>query len=323
MLFMEGELDLDRENPLTLLGVNCIYMVTALLLVTLGYYLQMQSIYMGLIVTELVIVMLPVIIYVKWKGADPRRVFRLKGINMRMLRLCILITLCIYPVGLFLNLLGNLVLSMFGELIPVSIPVAENVGEYLVNILVIGLTAGVAEEVFFRGFILKGYEGFGQNKSIMISALLFGMFHFNIQNFIGPVFLGLVFGHMAVKTGSIAAPIAGHFFNNAISVTFMFAAQKLSTAPAQIYENTAGAQTLAAGLVFWGIFAAAGGMTARRLFRKLKTTRGLEEFGEMGKGPETLAPAPGFGDFIPVIITAAVFVAFCIAEVLMIVGSAS
>ncbi len=311
---------MGRGNSLTLLGINTVFMVTALLLITLGYYLQVLNIYMGLIVTELVIIMVPVLIYIKWKGADFREALRLKGISKGTLWLCVLITLCVYPVGLFLNLLGNLALSMFGELIPVPIPVAESLGEYVINILVIGLTAGVAEEVFFRGFILKGYEGFGQRKAIIISALLFGIFHFNIQNFIGPVFLGLVFGYMAVRTGSIIAPIAGHFINNAVSVTFMFAAGMVSEAPSGGYESVTGTQVLAAGLVFWGLFAVAGGVSALRLFRRLEGPKGFEGTDKTSEGYGVIQPVPMIRDFIPVIITAVIFLVFCLTEFLMILS---
>lgn len=314
---------MGRGASLTFLGINSVFMVTALLLITLGYYLQTKSIYFGLLITELVIILLPVILYVRWKGADPREIFRIRKIGIRTLGLCILITLCIYPVGLFINLIGNIILSMFGELIPVSIPVAESISQYLINILVIGMAAGVAEELFFRGFILKGYEALGQSKSVIISALLFGMFHFNIQNFIGPVFLGLIFGHMAIKTGSIIAPIAGHFTNNALSVTFMYIAGKSAGTPIQASQNAADTQTLMMALVVWGIFAAAGGIGARRLFNSLKKPAGFQEIIGLQQRPQVVVGTPRVKDFVPIIITIIIFAAFCVGQFFMITGNAS
>ena len=123
-----------------------------------------------------------------------------------------------------MNLLGSLVLDMLGELLPLHIPAAESGREYIKNILVIAFAAGVGEELFFRGFLLKGYEWLGERKAVIYSAILFGIFHFNIQNFVGPAFLGIVFAVMSIKTGSVAAPVVGHFINNAVSVTFMFIA---------------------------------------------------------------------------------------------------
>ena len=267
---------------------------------------------MGLIITELFIIPLPAIMYVKWKGAGVREAFRFKGISLPTLWKCALITLCIYPAGLFLNLLGSLALGMLGELLPVPVPVAESGKEYIINILVIALAAGVSEEVFFRGFILKGYERLGERKAIVVSAVLFGIFHFNIQNFIGPIFLGIVFGVLAVRTGSIAAPAVGHFINNAVSVTFMFIAGMVSDTAVRGYEGTAGTGVMTMGLVFWGVLAMAGGYAAIGLIKGLK-----------GTCRETVitSVSPSFKDFIPVVITAVVFIVLCISELMLIMGS--
>lgn len=311
---------LFKENSHTLFGINLVFMVTAVLLITLGYYLQVLNLYMGLLVTELIIILIPAVIYVRWKGTDIKQAFRLNSISPATLWRCVLITLCIYPAGLFLNMLSNMVLGLFGELIPISIPVADNGREYIINILVIALSAGVAEEAFFRGFLLNGYEHLGERKSILITAVLFGIFHFNIQNFIGPVFLGLVFGYLAIRTGSIIAPIAGHFINNAVSVTLMYAAGMVSGASAQGYEAVDNPGNLMAGLVFWGILALVGGFTSVRLFGRLKPDGSPAGTGEMNHHAGIGSPAPRLKDFIPVLLIAVIFIVFCIGELWVIIN---
>jgi membrane protease YdiL (CAAX protease family) len=304
---------LEKENPVTLLGINMVFMITAVLLITLGYYFQVKNIYTGLIITEFLIIPVPALIYTAWKGMDVRETFRLRGISINTLWKCVLITLCAYPVGLFLNLLGNLFLGMLGELIPVPVPVAESGREYLINLLVVALVAGVAEEFFFRGFILTGYEGLGERNAVIISALLFGMFHFNIQNFLGPVFLGLVFGFLALRTGSVVASAAGHFVNNALSVTFMFVAGMVSKTLPQGYEGQEASWPSAVGLIPWGAMALAGGVAALRLYK------GLER---QDRKTDTSAATPSFGDFIPVAVTVIIFIVFCVSELLVIINGA-
>ena len=49
---------MHKEDPVTLLGINTVFLVTAVLLITLGYYLQSKHI-RGLLITELVIIPLP------------------------------------------------------------------------------------------------------------------------------------------------------------------------------------------------------------------------------------------------------------------------
>ena len=300
---------MDKENPVTLLGINTVFLVTAALLITLGYYLQVKNIYVGLLITELVIIPLPAFMYIRWKGISAKEAFRFNGISLSTLWKCVLITLCVYPVGLFLNLLGNLLLGMLGEPLPLPVPVAETGKEYVINILVIALAAGVGEELFFRGFLLKGYEWLGERKAVIASAILFGIFHFNIQNFIGPAFLGIVFAVMSIKTGSVAAPVVGHFINNAVSVTFMFIASMMTDTAVQGAESSVTAGVMAAGVTFWGILALAGGVAALRLFRGLEGRR--------------LEVAPGkiyATDFIPVMITVVVFVIICASQLILIMG---
>lgn len=50
------------------------------------------------------------------------------------------------------------------------------------------------------------------------------MFHFNVQNLLGPIFLGLLFGYLVVETNSLFAGIMGHIVNNgtAVVVAFVF-----------------------------------------------------------------------------------------------------
>lgn len=303
---------MDNENSVTLLGINLVFLVTAALLITLGYYLQIRNLYIGLIITELFIIPVSAVVYLKWKGANAKEAFRLKGIKISALWKCVLITLCVYPVGLFLNLLANMALGMLGELLPVPVPAAESGREYIINILVIALTAAIGEEMFFRGFMLTGYERLGERKAVIISAILFGIFHFNIQNFIGPVFLGVVFAYMAIRTGSLAAPVVGHFINNAVSVTFMYIAKTVTETPVQGLEKAADESIMAAGLVFWGILSIAGSFGALRLFRGLGGNhRSAMVFSR-----------PSFTDFIPVAITVIVFLVISISQLMIIISSA-
>jgi hypothetical protein len=100
------------------------------------------------------------------------------------------------------------------------IPTATNTAEYLLLFAVIAGSAGICEEIFFRGVILNGYESeVGLKWGAIFSGLLFGIFHFNPQNFFGPIILGIVFSYLVQLTGSIVAGIVAHMANNGIAVT--------------------------------------------------------------------------------------------------------
>lgn len=304
---------MEENAGITLFGVNIVYMITAILLVTIGYMLQMADIYTGLVLTELVIILGPAFLFVLFRKAGFREVFRIRKTSPGVMGLCALITFFAYPVGLFLNLVGNLILSLFGELIPMPVPVAGNFSELALNLLVIALTAGVAEELFFRGLVLKGYEAFGEKRAVLIAALLFGIFHFNIQNLIGPVFLGVIFGYMAIKTGSIFPAIAGHFINNAMSVVIAYGAQLLAGETGQAAEEGLNTAVILSGTLFWGVIAFLSATVMIRLFRRLAEQSGVPVTDMERTGGMTVKES------IPLAVTMLIFVIMIMRELYVII----
>lgn len=75
--------------------------------------------------------------------------------------------------------------------------------------------APVAEELLFRGAVLRSFQPFGKRFAIFFSALLFGLFHGNLIQIPFAFLVGLILGYVAVEY-SLACSIALHFINNAI-----------------------------------------------------------------------------------------------------------
>lgn len=83
-------------------------------------------------------------------------------------------------------------------------------------LLLLAVMAGpVAEELFFRG-LLYGWlrRRVGIRKGLVISALFFALLHMDAVAFFPILGLGLLFGWVYERTGSLAAPIAIHVFHN-------------------------------------------------------------------------------------------------------------
>lgn len=73
------------------------------------------------------------------------------------------------------------------------------------------------EEFLFRGIVLHPLRRFGDGFAIVSSALLFGMFHGNLEQIPFAFFVGLVLGYMLVKTDQIWLCSAVHFLNNLVA----------------------------------------------------------------------------------------------------------
>ncbi len=79
------------------------------------------------------------------------------------------------------------------------------------------LTAGITEELIFRGYLMPRLKLFFNNNymSIAISSLLFGLMHFGygtLVQIIGPIFIGTVFAVHYQKYRNIKILIFCHFF---------------------------------------------------------------------------------------------------------------
>ena len=91
---------------------------------------------------------------------------------------------------------------------------------YLSALFVAVVIAPLTEEIVFRGIILKGLLAHcTQNRAVVWSAILFGLFHLNPWQFPVAFILGLVFAYWVIQTGSLWPAILGHALNNLISVT--------------------------------------------------------------------------------------------------------
>jgi uncharacterized protein len=84
-------------------------------------------------------------------------------------------------------------------------------------VLLLPVMAALTEEIFFRA-VLQPRIG------LWASSALFGLVHIDYGTWlqlVAPFLLGLLFGYMYLKTKSLWAPIAGHFFFDAFNLTLL------------------------------------------------------------------------------------------------------
>jgi len=84
--------------------------------------------------------------------------------------------------------------------------------------LFLTISAAIFEELIFRGIILEGYLiRYKAKKAILISALFFGIIHFNLSSptqFIGAIILGFITGYIYYHSRSVGMVILVHFTYN-------------------------------------------------------------------------------------------------------------
>lgn len=100
---------------------------------------------------------------------------------------------------------------------PVTNP-TESIRDYPVVLSVIlgCVIAPVAEETVFRRLLLDRLRPYGDKVAVCVSALCFGLFHGNLNQFLYAFVIGLIFGYVALKTERIWQTVLLHAMVNAI-----------------------------------------------------------------------------------------------------------
>lgn len=122
------------------------------------------------------------------------------------------------PVMYGSNILGLILTNIIGLLKGSAVEnvVLEAVGDtnLLLNLVTVALIAPAMEELVFRKLIVDRTVKYGQATAVLTSALMFGLFHGNLNQFVYAFALGLFFAFIYVKTGRIRYTICIHMIIN-------------------------------------------------------------------------------------------------------------
>lgn len=90
---------------------------------------------------------------------------------------------------------------------------------FIFTVFIVGIAVPIFEELLLRGIVFnKLRENMNLNLAIIIQALIFGVYHGNMLQFIYASILGIFLGLTYVWTDSLWAPIIIHIFFNSSSL---------------------------------------------------------------------------------------------------------
>ncbi len=113
------------------------------------------------------------------------------------------------------NILATVLSSLIGGLFgggPADVPIQDFItGESIwLKILVMVILAPIMEELIFRKQLIDRMAPYGGKLAVVCSAMLFGLFHGNFNQFVYASALGLVLGYVYLKTGKLRYSIGLH-----------------------------------------------------------------------------------------------------------------
>jgi len=218
----------DIRKP-GLMQVCILYSTAIILFLIIGSRVQKNEFYSGILITEFVLILLPPIILLASYKYDLKSVLRLNKVSAINILLIFGLMVFALPLVGALNLANLIAIkSIFGRIIVQQVPVARDEMGLLINILVIGGSAGICEEVLFRGTILRGLERLGTAKAILITAFLFGLMHADFQRLLGTFLLGALIGFIVYRSNSLFSGMFAHFANNSIAVIISYLSYKFT-----------------------------------------------------------------------------------------------
>ena len=149
-----------------------------------------------------------------------------------------------------LDELDKAIESTYGSLLG-----ADNMLEYMLVIIVVAVVPAICEEAFFRGYVQKSFEKkLKPFWAILITSLLFGMYHFNPSALIALTILGMYLGYAAYKSNSLLVPVILHFINNFVAVIAFFVFGNEDLTNLEVVEKMGLTDHLVALVLFSSIF---------------------------------------------------------------------
>lgn len=112
------------------------------------------------------------------------------------------------PVSDFMKQMADQSAELIGKLLQ-----SEN--GILLGFIFIGITPSICEELLFRGYMFRAFEKSTRIvTAIVVTSIIFSMFHLDIMGFLPRMFLGLLLAYVTWTSNSLYPAMLGHLINN-------------------------------------------------------------------------------------------------------------
>ncbi|MCR5585695.1 MAG: CPBP family intramembrane metalloprotease [Lachnospiraceae bacterium] len=163
---------------------------------------------------------LPIIIIFRYLGLRVTKEIRLKKMKVSNIALSILLAFLLRPVLNFVNAVSLCFTNNeTGEMI---LDISEQI-PFPVAVLLVAVLPAIIEETLFRGVVYQNYKKAGVGKAVILSALVFGLFHGNLNQFTYAFVMGMIMIYLIEASGSIVSSMIVHFITNVIPVCAIYA----------------------------------------------------------------------------------------------------
>ena len=160
------------------------------------------------------IILVIAIIYMAVNRIDPMKDIPYKRIGFVDGILSLAAGYCMIPMVLFLNSITMLFSTNYleeGTTTLLTYP-------FFMQVILLAVIPPLVEELVFRGIFFGSYRKAGMSGAAIMSGLIFGCFHLNINQGLYAFAIGIVFAYMVEATGSLWSSVIAHFAINTYSI---------------------------------------------------------------------------------------------------------
>lgn len=147
-----------------------------------------------------------------------------RKISGKMVIISILLGVVLYFLNSFVASASQGFIQLLGFENPFSSASSALSNEVILKEFILtAILPGFCEEILHRGIVLFGGKKSNNTRFLLIiSSLLFGLTHLNINQFFYAAILGFLMGHVALVSNSIFPAMIIHFMNNFLSIYFVY-----------------------------------------------------------------------------------------------------
>lgn len=227
------------------------------------------------------IVLLPALVYVAVHKINIIACMPYRKLRISDGLLSLLIGYTLIPLMLFINSVSGLFSTNY-----VQGSVQELVAyPFWLQLLIIAVLPACVEEFVFRGLIYHSYRKNGILGAAVLSGLVFGLMHLNINQLSYAAVMGIIFALLVEATGSMYSSMLAHFAANSYSVILMQLVSMTSGGSELLEQSAQAAESsmnsvpvIIAQLVMLGLVAAGFLGIAYLLFKKIAVRNGRWEY---------------------------------------------
>jgi membrane protease YdiL (CAAX protease family) len=159
------------------------------------------------------------------KGRKEFLRFSVQPDTLQKSAITVVLIIAIQPTIWFLSWINAFipVPEVFGNMQNTQMQMIENYlrGDHLLMLTLfhVGLVPAICEETLYRGYVMRAFQkSWGIWPAIIVSGLLFGLYHIQLSNLIPLATLGMLFAYITWVSESIIPAIIAHLVNNGGSV---------------------------------------------------------------------------------------------------------